>query len=288
MNRIKTMLLLATLTALLLLVGQAFAGRGGLMIALLFAGAMNFAAYWWADKIVLRMYGAQEIDAAQAPELFTLVGQLAQRAQIPMPRVFLIPQEAPNAFATGRDPQHAAVAVTAGIVRLLDREELAGVLGHELGHVQNRDTLIMTVAATVAGALSHLANMAMWGAMFGGSSSRDEEGGHPLAGLLGVMLAPLAATLIQMAISRSREFLADERGAQLSGNPLALASALRKIEAWSQQLPMTAGSPATAHLFIINPFAGGGLVRLFSTHPSTEERIARLQALARQGVGRPR
>jgi heat shock protein HtpX len=286
MNRMKTMLLLATLTALLLFVGQALGGRGGLMMALMFAGVMNFVAYWWSDKIVLRMYGAQEIDEAQAPALFAIVRGLAQRAHIPMPRVYMIPQEAPNAFATGRNPQNAAVAVTEGIVRLLDREELTGVLAHELGHVQNRDTLIMTVAATLAGALSHLANMAMWGAMFGGSSSRDEDGGHPIAGLLGIIIAPVAATLIQMAISRSREFLADEHGAHLSGNPLALASALRKIEAWSQQIPMTAGSPATAHLFIINPFSGGGLVRLFSTHPSTEERIARLQAMARQGITR--
>jgi heat shock protein HtpX len=289
MNQIKTLILLATLTALLLFVGQALAGRGGFMIALMFAGVMNFAAYWWSDKFVLRMYGAQEIDQAQAPDLFALVRGLAQRSQIPMPRVYLIPQETPNAFATGRNPQHAAVAVTEGIMRLLDRDELAAVLAHELGHVQNRDTLIMTVAATLAGALSHLANMAMWGAMLGGGSSRDEEGSsNPLAGLLGIILAPLAATLIQMAISRSREFAADEHGARLSGDPLALASALRKIEDWSQRIPMTAGSPATAHLFIINPFSGGGLVRLFSTHPSTEERVARLQAMARQGIGRPR
>jgi heat shock protein HtpX len=287
MNQMKTLLLLATLTALLLFVGQALAGRGGFMIALMFAAAMNFAAYWWSDKIVLRMYGAQEIDEAQAPDLFALIRRLAQRAQIPMPRVYIIPQETPNAFATGRNPQNAAVAVTEGIMRLLDREELAGVLAHELGHVQNRDTLIMTVAATLAGALSHIANMAMWGAMLGGGSSNDDERSHPIAGLLGIVLAPLAATLIQMAISRSREFSADERGAQLSGNPLGLASALQKIEAWSRQVPMTAGSPATAHMFIINPFSGGGLVRLFSTHPSTEERIARLQAMARRGVGRP-
>ena len=289
MNQIKTLILLATLTALLLFVGQALAGRGGFMIALMFAGVMNFAAYWWSDKIVLRMYGAQEIDQSQAPDLFALVRGLAQRAQIPMPRVYMIPQETPNAFATGRNPQHAAVAVTEGIMRLLDRDELAAVLAHELGHVQNRDTLIMTVAATLAGALSHLANMAMWGAMLGGGSSRDEEGSsNPLGGLLGIILAPLAATLIQMAISRSREFAADEHGARLSGDPLALASALRKIESWSQRIPMTAGSPATAHLFIINPFSGGGLVRLFSTHPPTEERVARLQAMARQGIGRPR
>lgn len=286
MNRFKTLVLLATLTALLLFVGQALGGRGGMMLALVLAGAMNFAAYWWSDKIVLRMYGAQEIGEAQAPELFALVRQLAQRAQIPMPRVYMIPQETPNAFATGRDPQNAAVAVTDGILRLLDREELAGVLAHELGHVRNRDTLIMTVAATLAGALSHLASMAMWGAMLGGRSD-DDEGGNPIAGLLGILIAPIAATLIQMAISRSREFLADEHGARVSGNPLALASALRKIESWSQRIPITTGSPATAHLFIINPFSGGGLVRLFSTHPSTEERITRLQAMARQGVGRP-
>jgi len=286
MNRLKTMVLLATLTALLLLVGQALGGRGGLMIALVFAGVMNFASYWWSDKIVLSMYGAQAVDEAQAPELFALVRRLAQRERIPMPRVYIIPQEAPNAFATGRNPENAAVAVTEGILRLLDREELEAVLSHELGHVQNRDTLIMTVAATLAGALSHLANMAMWGAMLGGRSD-DDDGGHPIAALLGVIIAPFVAMLIQMAISRSREFLADEHGARLSGNPLALASALRKIEAWSQRIPMTAGSPATAHLFIINPFSRGALVRLFSTHPSTEERIARLQAMARQGVGRP-
>jgi len=288
MNQLKTLILLATLTALLLFVGQALAGRGGFMIALMFAGVMNFAAYWWSDKIVLRMYSAQEIDEAQAPELFAVIRQLAQRARMPMPRVYIIPQETPNAFATGRNPQHAAVAVTEGIMRLLDRDELAGVLAHELGHVHNRDTLTMTVAATLAGALSHIENMAMWGGMLGGGSSRDDEGGNPIAGLLGIVMAPLAATLIQMAISRSREFAADAHGAHLSANPLALASALRKIEAWSQRIPMTAGSPATAHLFIINPFSGKGLVRLFSTHPSTEERIARLQALAREGIGRPR
>src|SRR2546426_11906901 len=212
MNQLKTLLLLATLTALLLFVGQALAGRGGFMIALMFAGVMNFVAYWWSDKIVLRMYGAQEIDEAQAPELFAVVRRLAQQARIPMPRVYLIPQETPNAFATGRNPQNAAVAVTEGIMRLLDREELEGVLAHELGHVQNRDTLIMTVAATLAGALSHLANMAMWGAMLGGRSSSDDEGGHPVAALLGGLIAPLAAMLIQMAIPRSREFLADQHG----------------------------------------------------------------------------
>jgi heat shock protein HtpX len=285
MNNLKTLVLLATLTALLIWIGQALGGEQGFMMGLMFAGLMNFGAYWWSDKIVLRMYGAQEVTQSEAPELYEIVRNLAHRAEIPMPKVYVIPEEAPNAFATGRNPQHAAVAVTQGIMRALNREELTGVLAHELGHVKNRDTLIMTVAATLAGALSMIANMAAWGAMLGGSRSDEEgEGHHPIAGLVGVIMAPIAATLIQMAISRSREFIADATGARISGNPLALASALGKIEAWSQQVPMAAGSPATAHMFIINPFSGGGLVRLFSTHPSTEERIARLEALATRGA----
>ena len=287
MNRMKTMMLLATLTALLLWAGTALAGESGFVLALLFAGVMNFGAYWWSDKIVLRMHGAQEVTEAHAPELHAIVGHLARHGGLPMPKVYVIPQDAPNAFATGRSPQYAAVAVTAGLMRLLDREELAGVIAHELGHIKNRDTLIMTVAATIAGAVSVLANIAQWGLIFGGtrSSGDGEDGGsHPIAGLLGVLLAPFAAMLIQMAISRSREFLADEAGAQLSRNPLALGSALRKIEAWSRKVPLTAGSPATAHLFIINPFSGGGLLRLFSTHPPTEARVERLVAMARQGV----
>jgi heat shock protein HtpX len=275
-------MLLATLTALLLWVGQALAGQGGFIIALVIAGIMNFGAYWFSDKIVLRMYHAQEVGEANAPELYAVVRDLAMRGNLPMPRVYLIPEEAPNAFATGRDPQHAAVAVTAGLLRLLTRQELAGVIAHELGHVKNRDTLIMTAAATLAGALSMLANMAMWRTILGSGSSDDEEGGHPLAGLLGILIAPIAAMLVQTAISRSREFLADEAGARLSGDPLALASALRKIEAWSRKTPMMAGSPATAHLFIINPFSAGGLVQLFSTHPSTDERIKRLEVMTRQ------
>jgi heat shock protein HtpX len=247
---------------------------------------MNFGAYWWSDKLILRMYRAQEVQEAQAPELFAIVHDLAHRGQVPMPKVYVIPENTPNAFATGRHPQHAAVAVTEGLLRLLDREELAGVIAHELGHVRNRDTLIMTVAATIAGALSMLANTAMWGMMFGAGSwsDDDEQGAHPVAGLLGILVAPIAAALIQMAISRSREFLADEAGARLSGNPLALARALRKIETWSQEVPMHAGSPATAHLFIINPFAGEGLVRLFSTHPSTQARIERLEAMVAHRV----
>jgi heat shock protein HtpX len=277
-------MLLAALTALLVLVGQALGGRAGLVIALAFAILMNFGAYWWSDRIVLRMYHAQELTPTEAPELFRIVRELATRGNIPMPRVYLIPEETPNAFATGRNPQNAAVAVTAGITRLLTREELAGVLAHELGHVKNRDTLIMTIAATIAGALSSLAHMAMWGAMLGRSDD-DDEGGNPLGGLLAIIVAPIAAALIQMAISRSREFLADEAGAKLTGNPLALASALRKIDSWSRRIPIHSGSPATAHLFIINPFSGGGLANLFSTHPSTEARVDRLEAMARQGVG---
>ncbi|MDX2170258.1 MAG: zinc metalloprotease HtpX [Deltaproteobacteria bacterium] len=280
MNRVKTAMLLATLTAILVWFGQALGGREGLVMALGFAVVMNFASYWWSDKIVLKMYGAQEVDEAQAPELYSIVRNLAQAGQIPMPKVYIIPEEAPNAFATGRNPQHAAVAITQGLLRMLTREEIAGVLGHELGHVRNRDTLIMVVAATLAGALSMLANIAQWGMIFGGGRSSDDEGSNPLALIVGIIVAPLAAMLIQMSISRSREYLADEAGAQFSGNPLALASALRKIQGYAEQVPMHHGSPATAHLFIINPFAGGNFAKLFSTHPPTEERIARLEALA--------
>jgi heat shock protein HtpX len=283
-NRLKTAMLLAALTALLLWIGHALAGQAGLVAALVFAGLMNFASYWWSDRIVLRMYRAQEITETEAPGLYAIVRDLASRESLPMPRIYLIPEETPNAFATGRNPEHAAVAVTAGITRLLSREELAAVLAHELGHVRNRDTLIMTVAATIAGALSMLANMAMWGMMLGGRSDDDEDGASPLAGLVGIIIAPIAAALIQMAISRSREFLADESGARLSGNPLALASALRKIEEWSRKVPMTAGSPATAHMFIINPFAGRSMAQMFSTHPSTEARVERLEAMSRQGI----
>jgi heat shock protein HtpX len=284
MNRLKTVMLLGSLTALLVWIGHALGGQAGLVIAVLFAALMNFASYWWSDKIVLRMYHAKEVTEAEAPGLYAVVRDLAMRARIPMPKVYLIPEETPNAFATGRNPEHSAVAVTAGITRLLSREELAAVLAHELGHVRNRDTLIMTVAATIAGALSMITNLAMWGMMLGGRTNDDEDGASPLAGLVGIIVAPIAAALIQMAISRSREFLADESGAQLSGNPLALASALRKIEEWSRRVPMTSGSPATAHMFIINPFAGMNMARLFSTHPSTEDRVQRLETMSRQGL----
>jgi len=282
MNRIKSAMLLATLTALLLWIGQALGGQSGLMLALVVAAVMNFGAYWWSDKIVLRMYGAQEIEPSQAPELWAIVRELAQRAGLPMPRVYLIPEEAPNAFATGRNPDNAAVAVTVGLARMLDRDELAGVLAHELSHIKHRDTLIMTIAASLAGALSMLANMAMWSAFLGGGmgSDDDEGGASPIAGLLGIIVAPIAASLIQMAISRSREFMADERGARLTRDPLALARALGKLENWKQRVPMHAGSPATAHLLIVNPFSGSGLASLFSTHPSTQDRIERLRAMA--------
>jgi len=285
MNQLKSAMLLATLTALLLWAGQALGGQGGFVLALMVAGAMNFGAYWWSDKIVLRMYGAQAITESQAPELWSIVRQLAQRAQLPMPSVYVIPEDAPNAFATGRNPEHAAVAVTAGLVRMLERDELAGVIAHELSHVKHRDTLVMTIAAALAGALSFLANMAMWSSLLGGgmSSDDDESGAHPIAGLLGILVAPIAASLIQMAISRSREFMADERGAALTQNPLALARALGKLESWKARVPMHAGSPATAHLFIVNPFSASGLANLFSTHPSTQERIKRLQAIAPRG-----
>lgn len=278
--RLKTFLLLATLTALVLLLGQVLGGTTGFVLALVVAGGMNLASYWWSDRIVLRMYGAQEITEAQAPELYALVRRLTQHAALPMPKVYLIPETTPNAFATGRNPQHSAVAVTAGLLQLLDHRELAAVLAHELSHIKNRDTLVMTIAASIAGTLSMLANMALWGSLLGGSSADDDDdGGSMFGGLLGVLFAPFLASLIQMAISRSREFLADEAAAQLTNDPLALASALRKIAGWSQQVPLQSGSPATAHLFIINPFSGEGLVRLFSTHPSTEARIERLLAM---------
>jgi heat shock protein HtpX len=275
-NRMKTFILLAALTALVLFLGQAIGGQTGLVMAIVLAAGMNFVSYWWSDKIVLRMYNAEEVNEASAPELYNIVRELAERGRIPMPRVYIIPEETPNAFATGRNPRNAAVACTVGLMRMLDQRELAGVIAHELGHVGNRDTLIMTVAASLAGALGYLAQFALF---FGGRSDDDDEGTNPLAAIIGMVVAMFAAPMIQMAISRSREFLADEAGARLTNDPMALAGALRKIENYSQQIPMHAGSPATAHLFIINPFAGGGIARLFSTHPSTQERIARLEAM---------
>ena len=277
MNRLKTIILLATLTALLMWAGQALGRHAGMWLALLVAAAMNIGAYWFSDRIVLRMYHAREVSPVQAPELYAMVHDLAARADLPMPKVYIIPEKAPNAFATGRNPQNGIVAVTEGLLRILDRREVAAVIAHELGHIKHRDTLIMAIAATFAGALSMLANAAMFGSLLGGSqSSEDEGGGSPLAGLLGVLIAPIAATLVQMSISRAREFMADEAAARYTGAPRVLASALRKIEAWSHKVPMHAGSPATAHLFILNPFSMRGVGSLFSTHPPTEERVARL------------
>jgi heat shock protein HtpX len=288
LNRVKTLIFLAVLTALFLWLGQVLGGQTGMMIALMLAATMNVGIYWFSDRIVLRMYNAQEIGPSDAPELYGAVRDLTMRADLPMPKVYVIPEPAPNAFATGRNPKHSSVAVTQGLLTMLNRDEIKSVIAHELGHIRNRDTLITTIAATVAGALSHLANMAMWGMFLGGGShSEDEEHGHPVGGLPALLIAPVAATLIQMAISRAREFLADEAGAGFSGNPLALASALRKLEYARHRVPMEYGNPATAHLFIINPFVGAGLVKLFSIHPPTEERVARLEAMALHGVQVP-
>lgn len=277
-NWFKTTLLMAAIVALFGVIGAAVGGAQGMVIALLLGGAMNVFAYWNSDKMVLRMYNAQEVDEASSPYLYNMVKELAGRAGLPMPRVYIIDEAQPNAFATGRNPENAAVAATTGILQMLSQRELRGVMAHELAHVQHRDILISTISATMAGAISALANIAMF---FGG---RDEEGRpvNPLAGILVALLAPLAASLIQMAISRAREFEADRGGAQISGDPLALADALAKIDAYARGIPMPAAEahPETAQMMIMNPLSGGGLAGLFSTHPATEERIARLRQLA--------
>ena len=275
----RTTLLLGALTGLLMVFGQVLGGSQGVTIALIFAIVMNFGAYWFSDKIVLRMYGAREVTEAEAPKLHRIVHNLALGARIPMPKVYIIPGESPNAFATGRNPQNAAVAVTEGLMRMMDERELTGVLAHELSHVQNRDILISTIAATIAGAIVYIANMAQWAAIFGGFRRDDNEGSSGLSLLFMAILAPLAAGIIQMAISRTREFAADETGARMCGDPMALASALRKLGFASQRLAMDA-SPQTAHMFIVNPLTAGGIAKLFSTHPPLEERIARLEAMA--------
>jgi heat shock protein HtpX len=284
MNMLRTTILLAALTALLVWGGQLLGGTQGAVIALIFAGAMNFFTYWSSDRLVIAMYRAKEVGPDEDPELYHLVQDLSQRAGLPMPRVYVIPQQTPNAFATGRNPQHAAVAVTHGIRRLLTASELRGVLGHELAHVQNRDILVSTIAATLAGAISYLAWMAQWAMIFGGHS-RDERGSGGIFGLLIMMIvAPLPAMIIQMAVSRSREYGADKGGARITGDPLSLANALRKLQAGAERIPLQvneATSEATAHMFIVNPLTGGGLRSLFSTHPPMEERIARLEAMAR-------
>jgi heat shock protein HtpX len=285
MNYMRTAVLLAALTAFFLVVGYLLGGRSGLMIALLAAIGMNVFAYWNSDQMVLRMSNAREVGAADAPELYGIVQQLAQRANMPMPRVYIIDEDQPNAFATGRSPEHAAVAANAGLLRLLSREEVTGVLAHELSHVRNRDTLTMTIAATLSGAIGMLAS---FGGLSGGG--RDANGNRlvsPVAAMAAMFLAPLGASLVQMAISRSREFEADRSGAELTGQPLWLASALRKLEQGTAQIqnPTADAHPAMAHLYIANPLSGSGLASLFSTHPSMDERVARLEAMAGQPVG---
>jgi heat shock protein HtpX len=281
MNALKTGLLMLAIFAILLFVGAQFGPRG-LTAAFIIALAMNGFSYWFSDKIILAMYRAREVGPKDEPRLHRIVRDLAQRAKLPMPRVCVIENPSPNAFATGRNPAHAAVAVTSGIMRLLNDDELAGVIGHELAHVGNRDILIQTVVATVAGAIMFLAYMMRWGAVFGGFGGRDSRRGNPLALLALSIFAPLAAMIVQMMISRTREYAADRDGARIAGDPLQLAGALRKLEQGAQRAPMEAG-PATAHLFIVHPFNGRGIRNLFSTHPPIEERIARLEKMARFG-----
>ena len=275
MNGIRTTLLLASLTGLMLLIGGALGGRGGMAIALLLSLVMNMGTYWYSDKIVLKMYKAKEVTPTEAPELYGIVRGLVDRANMPMPKVYIIDTPMPNAFAPGRNPSHAAVAATTGIMRSLDRNELEAVMAHELSHVRNRDTLISSVAATIAGVITFVANMAQWSLIFGGN---DDDGGNIVGVIAMAILAPIAAMVIQMAISRSREFGADAGGAELSGRPMALASALSKLEGAAGRVQADV-NPSTAHMFIVNPLKGKKLASLFSTHPSTQERIARLSAM---------
>jgi heat shock protein HtpX len=275
MNTIKLVLLLSSLAGVLMIVGYFVAGKIGVAVAFILSLLLNFGSYWYSDRIVLKMYGAQEVSAESSPVLYDTVRDLARRANLPMPRVYIMEQETPNAFATGRNPEHAAVAVTTGIMKILDRNELSGVIAHELSHIQNRDTLIGTVAATMAGAVVMVATVARWGAVFG----LGEDGGGRTVGLIATaVIAPVAATLIQMAISRSREYLADASGARMSGRPKALASALAKLSRGAQLKPLDA-NPVTAHLFIVNPLSGNRVMNLFSTHPPIEKRIERLMKM---------
>ena len=275
-STMKTTLLLASLTALIVFIGGSLGGQSGMIIAFTFAVIMNFGAYWFSDKIVLKMYRARQVDPSQAPGLYQLVERLAQKSGLPTPRVYVIPQDSPNAFATGRNPEHAVVAVTQGLLRLMSDEEMEGVLAHELGHVKNRDILISSIAATLAGAIMMLASMARWAAIFGGVGNRDDDDGGGVFGLLFMMfLAPLAAAMIQMAISRTREYQADATAAEMTGSPYGLAHALEKLGKATQRIPMEA-NPSTAHMFIVNPLSGRSMMKLFSTHPPLEERIRRL------------
>ena len=277
MNGLKTMALMVTLTLMLVFVGGLLGGKTGMTFALIMAFGINFFTYWFSDKIVLKMYRAKPVSESEVPELYNMVRRLAQRAQLPMPNVYIMDQDQPNAFATGRNPEHGVVAVTTGIMRILSSEELEGVLAHELAHIKHRDILVSTVAAAIAGAISYLAQMAQWAMIFGGRSD-DDEGGSPIATIVMMIVGPIAAMLVQMAISRSREYGADAGGARIAGNPLYLSSALKKLDMASKRIPMDA-NPATSHMFIVNPLTGGGILKLFSTHPPMEERIARLEAM---------
>ena len=276
-NQIRTTFLLAIMTVVIMLVGRMLGGTGGMIIALIFAGGMNFFSYWYSDKIVLKMYKAEEATREEASLVYRMVDVLSKEAGLPMPKVYIIPQDSPNAFATGRNPENAVVAVTRGLLNTMNPDELAGVLAHELGHVKNRDILIGTIAATMAGAIMLIANIAKWSAIFGGFRGSDDEGGGGIIGLIAMaIIAPIAAMLIQMAISRSREYLADTTAAKITGNSEGLASALEKLGAYSRKIPMQA-EPATAHMFITNPLAGRNLMKYFSTHPPIEERVAKLR-----------
>jgi heat shock protein HtpX len=281
MNTLKTVALLTFLTVLLVFVGGAVGGRSGMIIAFGMALVMNFVSYWFSDKIVLAMYKAQPVTESQAPELYGSVRRLSQKAGLPMPKVYIMPEEALNAFATGRNPEHGVVAVTEGILRALSREELEGVLAHELAHIKHRDILTGTIVATIAGAISMLAQMAHWALLFGGGRRDDDEGGSPIVALVMMIVAPIAAMLVQMAISRTREYEADKGGAQIAGNPFGLVNALQKLEQGAQVVPMHDAKPATAHMFIVNPLTGGGLMKLFSTHPPIADRVKRLREMAR-------
>lgn len=281
MNGLKTMVLMVTLTLMLVGVGAMLGGKTGMTFALIMAFGMNFITYWFSDKIVLKMYGAKPVTESEAPELYGMVRRLAHKAELPMPKVYIMEEDQPNAFATGRNPEHGVVAVTTGIQQILSREELEGVIAHELAHIKHRDILVSTVAAAIAGAISYLAQMAQWAAIFGGRHD-DEEGGSPIASIVMMIVGPIAAMLVQMAISRSREYGADAGGARIAGNPMYLADALKKLHMASQRIPMDA-NPATSHMFIVNPLSGGGFMKLFSTHPPMEERIARLEAMRMGG-----
>jgi heat shock protein HtpX len=280
MNTVKTVGLMTFMMVLFVAVGGALGGRGGMVMAMVLAAVMNVGMYWFSDKLVLRMYRAQPVTEAEAPELYAIVRTLTQKAGMPMPKVYIMPEETPNAFATGRNPEHAVVAVTQGIVRLLTRDELSGVIGHELAHIKHRDMLTGTIVATIAGAISMLAQMAQWAMIFGGRSD-DDDGGSPIVAIVMMIVAPIAAMLVQMAVSRTREYEADKGGAGLCGNPMNLANALLKLERGNQVVPMQDAKPATAHMFIVNPLHGGGLTNLFSTHPPIPERVKRLEEMAR-------